>query len=328
MIGTITRRQALSMTLALPAALLSGRTLAQTFPGRPIRLLVGGAAGSVPDTLARVVADRLSPALGQPVLVDNRPGAGGTLAISSTIASEPDGHHLALATMSQAVFNSYVYSNLPYDPQRDLEPVGTLAVGCMAMAAHPAFAANNFGEFVSLAKAEPGAVLVATTQVGSPPHLFALLLANAAGIKVTIVPHRSGVDGMTAVIRGDVQLFVDAPTIIAPHVKAGSVKVLVVTGKARESELPAVPTVAEAGFPSAQAEAWIGLVAPAKTSAPVVSRINRELEIILRDADFRQRLEKLSFTPLIRSPEEFRALIQQDHSRWGPLIRNTGIKLD
>jgi tripartite-type tricarboxylate transporter receptor subunit TctC len=328
MIQTITRRRALSASLALPAALLSGRSLAQAFPDRPIRLLVGGAAGSVPDTLARVVADRLSPALGQRVLVENRPGAGGALAISSMIASEPDGHHLALATMSQTVFNSYLYSKLPYDPQRDLKPVGTLAVGAMAMAAHPAFAANSFVEFVGLAKAQPGAVLVATTQVGSPPHVFALLLAHAAGIKVTLVPHRSGADGMTAVIRGDVQIFVDAPTIIAPQVKAGSVKALVVTGKARESELPAVPTIAEAGFPSAQAEAWIGLVAPAKTPAPIVSQINRELETILGDADFRQRLEKLSFTPLIRSPDEFQALIQQDHSRWGSLIRDAGIKLD
>jgi tripartite-type tricarboxylate transporter receptor subunit TctC len=171
-------------------------------------------------------------------------------------------------------------------------------------------------------------VLVATTQVGSPPYVFALLLANAAGIKVTLVPHRSGVDGMTAVMRGDVQIFIDAPTIIAPQVKAGSVKALVVTGRARESELPQVPTVAEAGFPAAQAEAWIGLVAPAKTPASIVSRINRELATILGDADFRLRLEKLSFTPLIRSPGEFQVLIQQDHARWGPVIRAAGINLD
>jgi len=326
----MTRRRALSGSLAMPAALLlAGRgAIAQSYPSKPIRLLVGGAAGSVPDTLARVMADRLSPALGQPVLVENRPGAGGALAISGLIGSAGDGHHLALATMSQAVFNRYLYSKLPYDPQRDLTPVATLATGAMAVAAHPAFAANTFAEFVAIAKAQPGNVLVATTQVGSPPYVFALLLARATGINVTLVPHKSGADGMTAVMRGDVQIFIDAPTIIAPQVKAGSVKALAVTGRSREAELPGIPTVGEVGYPSAQAEAWIGLVAPANTPAQIVSRINRELAEILGNGEFRRRLEKLSFVPLISSPEQFQALIQQDHTRWGPLIREAGINLD
>ena len=326
----MSRRRILSGSLSFSAALLIfGRNAAaQSYPTKPIRLFVGGAAGSVPDTLARVIADRLSPALGQPVLVENRPGAGGALAISGLIGSEPDGHHLALATMSQAVFNRYLYSKLPYDPQRDLTPVATLATGAMAVAAHPSFAANTFAEFVAIAKAQPGNLLVATTQVGSPPHVFALLIANASGVKVTLVPHKSGVDGMTAVMRGDVQLFIDAPTMIAPQVKAGSVKALAVTGHSREAELPGVPTVAEVGFPSAQAEAWIGLVAPANTPTQIVSRINAELMTILSNADFRHRLEKLSFAPLIGSPEQFRTLIEQDHARWGPLIRQAGITLD
>jgi tripartite-type tricarboxylate transporter receptor subunit TctC len=330
MIQNMTRRQVLLSSLAFSTAFfVSDRSAtALSYPTKPIRLLVGGAAGSVPDTVARVIADRLSPRLGQPVVVENRPGAGGTLAINGLIGSEPDGHTLALATMSQAVFNRYLYSKLPYDPQRDLEPVAPLATGAMAVAAHPSFAATTFSEFVAIATAQPDKVLVATTQVGSPPYVFSLLLARATGVKVTLIPHKSGVDGMTAVMRGDVQIFVDAPTIIAPQVKAGAVKALAVTGRSREAELPGVPTVSEAGYPSAQAEAWIGLVAPAHTPSQIVSRINRELVAILGDVDFRRRLEKLSFAPMIGSPEQFRTLIQEDHARWGPLIRDAGVSLD
>jgi tripartite-type tricarboxylate transporter receptor subunit TctC len=330
MIQNMTRRQVLLSSLAFSTAFfVSDRSAtALSYPTKPIRLLVGGAAGSVPDTVARVIADRLSPRLGQPVVVENRPGAGGTLAIIGLIGSEPDGHTLALATMSQAVFNRYLYSKLPYDPQRDLEPVAPLATGAMAVAAHPSFAATTFSEFVAIAAAQPDKVLVATTQVGSPPYVFSLFVARATGVKVTLIPHKSGVDGMTAVMRGDVQIFVDAPTIIAPQVKAGAVKALAVTGRSREAELPGVPTVSEAGYPSAQAEAWIGLVAPAHTPSQIVSRINRELVAILGDVDFRRRLEKLSFAPMIGSPEQFRTLIQEDHARWGPLIRDAGVSLD
>jgi tripartite-type tricarboxylate transporter receptor subunit TctC len=188
MIQNMTRRQVLLSSLAFSTAFfVSDRSAtALSYPTKPIRLLVGGAAGSVPDTVARVIADRLSPRLGQPVVVENRPGAGGTLAIIGLIGSEPDGHTLALATMSQAVFNRYLYSKLPYDPQRDLEPVAPLATGAMAVAAHPSFAATTFSEFVAIAAAQPDKVLVATTQVGSPPYVFSLFVARATGVKVTL----------------------------------------------------------------------------------------------------------------------------------------------
>jgi len=301
---------------------------AQSYPTRPIRLLVGGAAGSVPDTLARVMGDRLSPALGQPVLVENRPGAAGTIAINGLLASEPDGHTLALATMSQAVFNSYLFAKLPYDPLRDLEPVAPLATGAMAIAVHPTFPADTFAEFVAFARANPAKVSLGTTQAGSPPHVFAHLLARATDISVTFVPYKSGADGMTGVMRGDVQIFVDAPTIIAPQAKAGAVKVFAVTGRVREGALPGIPTVTELGFPAAQAEAWIGLVAPARAPSQIVTRINGELATILAEPAFKQRLEAISFVPVISSPEEFRTRIREDHLRWGPVIREAGIRLD
>lgn len=326
----ITRRRAILGPLALSAAFVQSTRVgfAQDYPTRPVRLLVGGAAGSVPDTLARVIADRLSPALGQSVIVENRPGAAGAIAINSLLASDPDGHTLALATMSQAVFNTFLFSRLPYDPLRDLEPVAPLASGAMAVAANRAFPATTFAEFLAFAKANPKRVLIGTTQAGSPPHVFAVLLTRATEINVTFVPYKSGAEGITGVLRGDVHIFVDAPTIIAPQAKTGALKVFAVTGHSHESALPGVPTVAELGFPAARAEAWIGVVAPARTPAQIITRINRELVTILGDPAFQQRLEALSFISMISSPEEFRARIQEDHLRWGHVIRDAGIKLD
>ena len=326
----ISRRQMLwaPLTLSTSFALGSWTVLAEDYPNRPIHLLVGGAAGSVPDTLARIIADRLSSTLGQTVLTEDRPGAAGVIAINSLLAAARDGYTLALATMSQTVFNSYLFSKPPYDPLRDLVPVAPLASGAMAIAANPAFPANSFAELIAFAKAKPGDVLVGTTGIGSPPNVFAHLLTLAAGIKVTFVPYVSGPDGITGVMRGDVQIFVDAPTIIAPQVKAGSLKALAVTGRSREEQLPGVPTIAEAGLPTAQAEAWIGLVAASGTPSSVVARLNRELTAILADPEVRQRLAVISFTPMRGSPADFRKLIEDDDARWRPVIKQAGIHLD
>jgi tripartite-type tricarboxylate transporter receptor subunit TctC len=326
---TMTRRQLVAGCLAFSGTSFSARSvLAQSYPSRPVHLLVGGAAGSVPDTVARLVADRLGAVLRQQVVVENRPGAGGNIAMQGLVTSEPDGYTLALATMSQAVFNRYLFANLPYDPVRDLAPVSPLVTGAFALAAHPKFPPSTLAEFISLAKAEPGKVLLGTTQLGSPPYVTASMLLRAAGIKATLVPFRSGQDGMTALMRGDTQVFVDAPTIIVPQVKAGTVKVLAVTGREREPELPDVPTVAEAGLPSGQSEAWIGLVAPARTPVEIITRLNREIGNVLAQTDVREKLRSLSFTPVPSSPEEFQVLIQDEHTRWGSIIREAGLRLE
>jgi tripartite-type tricarboxylate transporter receptor subunit TctC len=318
------------MSLALPTILAMGlpTVSAGDYPNRPIHLLVGGAAGSVPDTLARLIADRLSSALGQPVVTEDRPGAAGMIAISALLAAARDGYTLALATMSQAVFNRYFYSKLPYDPLRDLEPVAPLASGAMAIAANPAFPANSFAELIAFAIAKPGAVLVGTPGIGSPPNVFAHLLARAAGIEVKFIPYVSGPEGIAGVMRGDVQIFVDAPTIIAPQVKTGNLKALAVTGRSRDEQLPGVPTIAEAGLPAAEAEAWIGLVAASGTPGAIVVRLNRELAAVLADPVIRRQLAVISFTPMSGSPEDFRKLIADDHARWRPVIEQAGIQLD
>jgi len=319
----------LPIIVALVAAALLGHTAAaENYPQRPIKLIVGGGAGSVPDTVARPVAERLGAALGQPVVVENRPGAAGSLAIDTMLRSPADGHTLALATMSQAVFNNYLFSRLPYDPLRDLAPVALLVTGAMALAANPSFPAQSLEEFIALAKAQPGKIFVAMPQAGSPPHIVALLLNHAAGINVTMVPHKSGTEAMALVLSGGAPLIIDAPTLVAPYVRNGKLRSLVVTGREREPMLPGVPTAAESGFPGVEGEAWIGLVARSGTPAPIVEKLNREVTSVLAAPEVRELMARLSFRTLRATPDEFGKVIQDEHAKWGAIIREAGLKLD
>jgi tripartite-type tricarboxylate transporter receptor subunit TctC len=248
--------------------------------------------------------------------------------MDALVHSAPDGYTLALATMSQAVFNSYLFSKLPYDPQRDLQPVATLVTGAMAVAAHPSFPARSMQELIAKAKAEPGGLFVGMPQAGSPPHVVALLLNRASGIDVTMVPHKSGADAIAAVLGGQIPLVIDAPTIISPHVKAGRLQALVVTGRERELELPDVPTAIESGLAGVEGEAWIGIVAPSGTPATIVNRLNQELGRVLNSPDMKKIMAVFSFRTITRSPDEFVRMISEDHAKWGPVIRGAGIRIE
>jgi tripartite-type tricarboxylate transporter receptor subunit TctC len=323
------RRLLLGMTVLLASSVRRpARAAGEVYPLRPIRLLVGGAAGSVPDTIARLVAERLAAALGQPVIVDDRPGPSGIIAMQGLVSAPADGYTIALATMSQVVFNTYLFSRLSYDPLRDLEPISPLVAGGMVIVANARFPADTFAGFIERAKARPGEILFGTTSLGSPPDVVVRFLMHAAGVNVTFVPFKSGLDGVNAVLRGDVQLFVDSPLIVAGHVRAGSLKALAVTGRAREKELPEIPTVVESGYSAILAEPWIGLVAPARTPAEIVERLNREITGILKTEDLQRRLQALSFVTVTGSPAQFGALIRDEHARWGPVINEAGLKLD
>lgn len=307
---------------------LSLSASAQSYPDRPVHVIVGGAAGSVPDALARPVAERLSTTLGQPVIVENRPGAAGIIGMEALTRSRADGYTLAVATMSQAVFNAYLFAKLPYDPQRDLQPVAPIATGAMVVAAHPSFPARSFADLVALAKREPGRLFMAMPQNGSPPHVVALLLQRAAGIDVAMVPHKSGADAVSAVLANEIPLIIEAPTLVAPHVKSGRLKALVVTGTDPEPELPDVPTMTQSGFPGVRGEAWIGIVAPKGTPGAIVERLNREIAAVVAMPDMQAMLRNLSFRPLQASPQAFAKMIDDDHATWSTVIRAAGLRLD
>jgi len=321
------RREVLTVLSTAALASTPGLARADAYPSRPVVLLVGGAPGSPPDVMARPVAQRLGESLGKPVVVENKPGAAGSIAIAALLNSAPDGHTLALATMSQAVFNKYLFPKLAYDPVRDLEPVAPLVTGAMTIAAHPSFSARSLADLVALAKREPHQLFMAMPQAGSPPHIVALLLERATGMDVTLVPHKSAAEATNSVVSGEIPLLFDAPTAIAPLVQAGRLRALAVTGEQREPLLPDTLTARESGF-DVLGEAWIGLVAPRRTPADIVQRLNRELAAIMSGSDIGTAMARLSFRPMSSSPEEFGALIRQAHAKWGTVIREAGLRLE
>lgn len=318
--------------VAIVAALLLGATMdsvaAEAYPARAVKVLVGGAPASVPDTMIRPIAEHLSIAMGQPVVIENRPGAGGIVAMEVLAHSAPDGYTVALATMSQAIFNAYLFSKLPYDPQRDLEPVGALVTGAMVLAANPSYPANSLADLVKVAKADGAKPFVAMPQTGSPPHVVALLLQRALGVDFTMVPYKAGVEAVAAAVSGDVSLVIDAPTVVAQQVSAGKLKALVVTGREREAALPSTPTVAQSGFGNIQGEAWIGLVAPAGTPQAVIAILNRHVQAVLALPEIRERMAFLGFRPLVSTPESFARMMADERIKWSTVIRDANLRLD
>jgi tripartite-type tricarboxylate transporter receptor subunit TctC len=300
---------------------------AEGYPTKQVHLLVGSAAGSTPDIVARLVGEQLGPALGKPVIVDNRVGPGGIAAMQALVSSPPDGHTIALATVNQLIFNSYLFSKLPYDPLKDIEPISLIASNAFSIGVKTSFV-ETLDALVRAAKAQPGKLSVGTSLPGTAPHVFAHILMRMIGIEVTFVPYRSGVEGLTGLIRGDVHILVDSPAVMAPHVKEGSIRVLAVTGRAREPQLPDVPTIAQAGIPAAEYESWFGLVAPSGIAPDIVVRLQRAAASMISNPEIRQRFAAMSFEPKGNSPDEFRKLVREEHARWGALIREAGIRLD
>ena len=330
MYNALTRRTALFGTIAASAAVLPSaqRAVGAAWPTRTIKVIVGGAPGSVPDTLARLATDALSKELGHRVIVENRPGAGGIVAIQALLNSEADGYTLALATISQTVYNSYLYSKLSYNPRRDLAAISTLAATASILVAHPSIHANTLHELIAETQAEPDRFMIGIPANGSPPHIAALLLMRETGLKASFIPFRSGPDALQALLRGDIQLLVDGAALLAPHVAEGKIKAVVALASRRESVLPNVPTVAEAGYPAATAESWMGLVASRGAPAEAVQAMAHASSKILSSPEYRTALERISMRPTASTPDEFSALLQREHERWSPILRTAGIKLD
>lgn len=324
------RRGLLQGMLALSAYTLSipEHSFAGAYPTKTIRLLVGAPAGSTPDVLARIFADALASNVNQSVVVENRPGPGGIAAMQALVGSAPDGYTLGLATMNQVIFDSYLFASLPYDPRRDLAPITLLGSNSNAVAVQKSFAADNFGELIVAAGTRPGKLNVGTALPGTPPQIFAHVLAHIAGIDVSYVTYRSGLDGLAALMRGEIQIFVDAPVIMLPEVKAGAIKILVVSSREREHELPAVPTLAQAGYPAGESEPWVGLVAPSRTPGDVMASLNRAALSALVSPRLQQRFAALGITPRGMAPLDFRTLIAQEDARWGAMIHDADIRMN
>jgi len=320
-------RRLLSLAI-LVAAAGAGSALAQTYPSKPIRLIVPAPAGSPPDVNARWLANKLTAALGQPLVVDDRPGAGGIIGTEAAAKSAPDGYTLVMINQGTLAFNPYLYAHTGYDPINDFAPVTRTSVLNFVLAVHPDVAANSVSDLIHLAKERPGKLSFGSAPLGTPPHIAEQLFRRMAGIDTVVVPYKGGNLALTDLVAGRVTYTLDGIGITVPYARAGKVRMLAVTSAKRLPLLPDVPTIAESGLPGYSYETWFGLCAPAGTPRDIVTRLNAETVKIVRSEESREWQATQGQIPASDTPEEFAALIKADYEKWGPIIRETGIKLE
>ena len=301
---------------------------ADEWPSKPVRIVVPFAAASTPDLLARVLADRLAANLKQTFVVDNKPGAGGMVGTDAIAKATPDGYTFGVSITGPLVNNTLLYKKMAYEPFRDLAPI-TLAVNqpCV-LVANKDFNASGLEEVIAELKRSPGKYNYASLGNGTMAHLAMELVAARSGTQIVQVPYPGSGQAVTALIAGDVSLGCMPAVSVMSLVKAGRLKAIGVASRNRSPLLPDLRTLAEQGLPEVEANAWIGVVAPAATPAPVLARIHAEVVKVLRQPDVREALHAKLMDPVGNSPEEFAAFMREELERWGPIIRTNNIKLD
>jgi len=300
---------------------------AQDFPSRPVRFVVPYAAGGSGDLLARLLGEKLSAMWGQQVVVDNKPGAGGLIGTEFAARSEPDGYTLYLATDGPLTIAASLHKRVPYDWKRDLAPVSMMAMGYQVMIISPALPAKTVAEFVALAQQKPGALNYASIGIGTAPHLGAELFKSVTKVDITHVPYRgSSAQAITALLAGDVAMFMVGTSTAVPHIQSGAVRALAVTSPTRVDSLPDVPTFAEAGLPGYDVPLRWGLAAPAGTPRPIVDKLNSALNAALATDEVRQRLALEGAEPAPSTPQDYAAIIDHEVTMWSDLVKAVGIK--
>lgn len=306
----------------------TGTAAAQAYPTKPVRLIVPSGPGGPPDIRARWLAEKLSPALGQPVIVDNKSGAGGIIGTEAGARSAPDGYTILLTHQGTVAINPHIYARLGYDPLKDFAPVSRLVVSALLLAVHPDAPVKSVGELLQLAKQSPGKLTYGSPGTGTPPHLVAELFKRMAGIDTLHVPYKSPAPALFDLMGGRLSYTFDSLAIQMPQVKAGKIRALGVTSGQRLASLPEIPTVAEAGLPGFEYWSWMGICAPAGTPRPIVARLNQEIVHILGTQQAKDWFAAEGGEPKGETPEEFAAFILAEHARWGKVIREAGIKAD
>jgi tripartite-type tricarboxylate transporter receptor subunit TctC len=319
------RRVAIAVIAATCAA---SPALAQTYPARPVTIIVPFAAGGGNDVLARLMAQHLSAALGQPFVIENRPGAGGTIGARVVAKAAPDGYTLMVGHTGVLAIAPALYANPGYDPRKDFAPIGLIGSYQQALVVHPSVPAHTVGELLALAKAEPGKLTYATAGIGSGSHLSAELFAAMAGIKLTHVPYR-GTGAMQAdLIGGHVSMSITTLPSVASAVHSGALRAIAVTDKVRSPMFPALPTVDESGVPGYEAVIHYGMVATGGTDAAITHRLNAELNAALATPQVRTRIAEEGGVPLPGPPSAQASDIDAEEKKWGSLIRQLGLKAE
>jgi tripartite-type tricarboxylate transporter receptor subunit TctC len=318
----------LTLTAIAVSTFCAGSTFAQNFPAKPIRFVNGFPAGGPADFISRTIGQKLHELGGQPVIVENRAGAGGMIAAESIARGPADGYAIYLASSGVLAFHQHLFAKIPIDPLKDLAPV-TLAVGVPEiLAVHPSLPVKSVKELVALAKTRPGKINYASAGSGGMPHLVAESLLIAAGIKMVHVPYKGAAPAVTDLLGGQVEMtFLDIPVLL-PHIRAGKLRPLAIATEKRSPLLPDLITMTEAGYPSVRADNWYAIVVAAATPKPIVTRLNELLVKSIQAPETREKLGALGVNAAGTSPEEFLKFWRSEFEHWGNLIRTVGIKLD
>ncbi|MES2227563.1 MAG: tripartite tricarboxylate transporter substrate binding protein [Pseudomonadota bacterium] len=316
--------------LALCAAFTVATPVAATerYPSKPIRIVVTGTPGGPPDLLARWLADHLGPVLGVPIVVDNRPGAGGNLAMQTVAHSAPDGYTLVVAGQGPFALNPHMYAKPGYNAIADFAPITQIERGALLLAVNPELPVHSVAELIALANKKPGELNFGSPGTGTPPHLAGELFSRGANLKVVHIPYAGASAAMLDLIAGRLTYTFGTVNVQLPQVKAGKLRALAVTSATRLKALPEIPTVAESGLVGFEYIGWLGIAAPAGTPAPIIERLQREIAGILQTNEARSYFESYGREPVASTPAAFAAFIRAEHEKWGLVIRDSNIRAE
>jgi tripartite-type tricarboxylate transporter receptor subunit TctC len=322
----LTRRRVLTATVALGVgALAAAPAQPQSNPNRPIKLVVPFPAGGANDTIARLVTAHVSSSLAQAIVIENQPGGGGTIGARAVANANPDGHTLLMAAVSTLCIAPLLYP-LDYDPAKAFAPVATLATEALALVVTPSVPALTVQELVAYAKSNPGKLNYGSA-IGIGPHLMMELFKIKAGINIAHIPYRGGAPVITDLFGGQIQMTINNKSVLLPHIKDGKLRALAVTSRARWPDLPDVPTLDESGFSDIPSETWFGILAPAKTPASTIERINGAIGEALKSQNVRAGFAKLGIETKIGNTQQFAALVADEIPRWAEIVKVTGVKV-
>jgi tripartite-type tricarboxylate transporter receptor subunit TctC len=311
----------------LLAVTIAGGAAAQ-YPDKPIRLIVPQAPGSATDTVARILGAELAKEIGQQIIVDNRPGGALTIGLDLTAKAAPDGYTLCMGPIGALAITRHMVARLPYDIERDFQPIALATRGHLLLAVSPALPFRTVPELVAHAKQNPGKLLNASSSNGSPGHVGGELFKHLTGTEIVHVPYRGGAPAINDLIAGRVHFMFESLNSIAPHARSNTVRALAVSGARRSPGFPDLPTVEEAGVPGYEAGTWSGVIAPAGVPRPIVEKLNAAINRAIRSPAFRERFALIGDEPAGGTPEEFAALIRKDSAKWADVVKRSGAVLD
>ena len=317
-----------AVLFTVPLLWFSQQALAEAYPSRPIRIILPAAAGGVLDVGVRRLTDTLSRSLGQPVIVDNRPGANSFIGADAAAHSKPDGYTVFLAALNVLCVNPALFAKLPYDPVRDFAPVTLGTGGNPILLVSPRLPVKTLAEFIGYAKARPGQVTYGSPSIGSSQHLTSKLLEQLTGVEMVHVPYKNQPQVMVDLIGGQIDMAIEFASVAVPHIKAGKVRALAIVGPKRKPAVPDIPTAAELGFPAFDLAGWNGFLVPSGTPPEIIARLNKEIVAALRQPEFIAWIDSLGSETIPSTPEEFASHMRAETVRWAKIVKDARIQME